>query len=208
VLRHEEFAETCAAACNGKYNNRWSKTMVGYGDESTNFTIELTYNYGVKSYRWGNDFGGVTIQSKDIIERVKSNNYPFKEEKDGGISVKAPDGYTFFIINNDVSTGEDPISNIIYNVTSLEATIKYWHGILNMDIIKKDEKTALLSFNGGKFGILFAQIDEPIDRAEAFGRIAFAVPYDTQPGIDELIKKNDQKIITELVTLDTPGKFF
>lgn len=35
------------------YDNRWSKTMVGYGPESSHFVIELTYNYGVKSYEMG-----------------------------------------------------------------------------------------------------------------------------------------------------------
>lgn len=35
------------------YDNRWSKTMVGYGPESTHFAIELTYNYGVTSYELG-----------------------------------------------------------------------------------------------------------------------------------------------------------
>lgn len=180
--------------------------MLGYGDESKFFVIELTYNYGIKSYKWGNEFGGVTIKSRDVVENIKKNNYPFEEQKDGNLLVRAPDGYKFFILNQEVAVGEDPISNIIYNVTNLDETIKYWHALLNMKIIKKDEKTALLSYNEGKFGILFSQIDEPIDRAEAFGRIAFAVPYENQPLIDELIKKNNQKILTDLVTLDTPGK--
>uniref|UniRef100_A0A0K0D2J5 VOC domain-containing protein n=1 Tax=Angiostrongylus cantonensis TaxID=6313 RepID=A0A0K0D2J5_ANGCA len=55
VLRHEEFEEGCKAACNGPYNGKWSKTMVGYGNEDENFAIELTYNYEIGSYRLGND---------------------------------------------------------------------------------------------------------------------------------------------------------
>lgn len=35
------------------YDNRWSKTMIGYGPESTHFVLELTYNYGVKVYEMG-----------------------------------------------------------------------------------------------------------------------------------------------------------
>ena len=42
-----QFTEGCAAACNGPYDGKWSKTMIGYGDEDTNFVLELTYNYGV-----------------------------------------------------------------------------------------------------------------------------------------------------------------
>ena len=30
--------------------------MVGYGSEDQHFVVELTYNYGVKSYLTGNDF--------------------------------------------------------------------------------------------------------------------------------------------------------
>lgn len=36
------------------YDNRWSKTMIGYGPESNHFVIELTYNYGVTNYELGN----------------------------------------------------------------------------------------------------------------------------------------------------------
>lgn len=31
--------------------------MVGYGPEDNHFVIELTYNYGIGSYKLGNDFG-------------------------------------------------------------------------------------------------------------------------------------------------------
>ena len=75
-----------------------------------------------------------------------------------------------------------------------------------MAIQRQNETTALLSYNGGRFGIQFTQIQESIDRAEAFGRIAFAVPFDTQPKIDELIQENQKTILTPLVVLDTPGK--
>lgn len=47
VLRHEEFSSGCEATCNGPYGGAWSKTMVGYGSEDSNFVLELTYNYGM-----------------------------------------------------------------------------------------------------------------------------------------------------------------
>ena len=30
--------------------------MVGYGQEDNHFVVELTYNYGIKNYKKGNDF--------------------------------------------------------------------------------------------------------------------------------------------------------
>ena len=30
--------------------------MAGYGPEDNHFVVELTYNYGIKEYKLGNDF--------------------------------------------------------------------------------------------------------------------------------------------------------
>lgn len=45
-----------------------------------------------------------------------------------------------------------------------------------------------------------------MNREKAYGRIAFAVPLNVQPHIDEAIKKTNNTILTPLITLDTPGK--
>lgn len=69
--------------------------MVGYGSEDTHFVLELTYNYPIKSYQLGNDFVGITIQSKEALERAKRLNWPVHP----GNILQAPDGYVFFIID-------------------------------------------------------------------------------------------------------------
>jgi len=85
------------------YDNRWSKTMVGYGSEDTHFVVELTYNYGITSYEKGNDFLGLTIRSKEAIERAKAQGWPLKEEH--GLHVlEAPGGYKFHLINEPQPT--------------------------------------------------------------------------------------------------------
>lgn len=45
-----------------------------------------------------------------------------------------------------------------------------------------------------------------MDHAKAYGRIAFSCPHEQQPDIDKKIKEAQQKILTPLITLDTPGK--
>lgn len=42
--------------CSRPYDGLWSKSMVGFGAEDDHFVVELTYNYGVKKYKRGNDF--------------------------------------------------------------------------------------------------------------------------------------------------------
>lgn len=79
--------------------------MIGYGPEDTHFVIELTYNYGIKNYEVGNDFQGITIRSKNVIERAKKNNWPITEEN--GVSVlQAPGGYKYYVINETEIAGK------------------------------------------------------------------------------------------------------
>ena len=61
VLRHEENEAACEITCNGDFDNAWSKTMVGYGPESEGYALELTYNYGVRSYKEGNALESILI---------------------------------------------------------------------------------------------------------------------------------------------------
>lgn len=45
-----------------------------------------------------------------------------------------------------------------------------------------------------------------VNHAKAYGRIAFSVPLSEQPTIQKAIKESGNKILTDLITLDTPGK--
>ncbi|XP_055390025.1 glyoxalase domain-containing protein 4 [Condylostylus longicornis] len=205
VLRHEEFKEGCDAQCNGPYDNRWSKTMIGYGPESSHFVIELTYNYGVKSYELGNDFGGITIQSKEVLQRAEENNYPVNNENNKKVLI-SPDGYKFFIVDEPQPKNKDPVLHVTLHSSNLIHSREYWHDILNMKILKEEDKSILLSYGENQAGLNIKEISDPLNRAKAYGRIAFAVAYDLQPKIDEIIKSKNKTILTPLITLDTPGK--
>ncbi|KAK3930950.1 Glyoxalase domain-containing protein 4 [Frankliniella fusca] len=205
VLRHEEFREGCAAACNGGYDNRWSKTMVGYGPEDTHFVVELTYNYMVRDYKIGNDLVGITIRSSEALKRAKEASWPVVEEN-GKYTLQAPVGYKIVIVDEPQPTDKDPVEKISLAVSNLEKSINYWHSLLKMKVLKKSDKTVELSYGEGQTVLELCDIGAPIVRETAGGRIAFAVPYEQQPEIDTIIKKANQKILTPLISLDTPGK--
>jgi len=48
--------------------------------------------------------------------------------------------------------------------------------------------------------------EQPIDHAEAFGRIAFSCPSSELKGMEEKMKNANTTILTPYVSLDTPGK--
>ena len=53
---------------------RFTLAFVGYGDESENTVIELTYNWGVDSYDLGNAYGHIALGVDDIYktcERIR-----------------------------------------------------------------------------------------------------------------------------------------
>ncbi|XP_063907698.1 glyoxalase domain-containing protein 4 isoform X2 [Zophobas morio] len=201
VLRHEEFADGCEAACNGPYANRWSKTMVGYGPESNHFVVELTYNYGVKSYELGNDFRGITIRSSEVLQRAKSKNWPILP----GNVLEAPGGYKFHIIDSPQPT-DHPVEKVTLSSSNLSKSVDYWNGILGLTIYNKTDKSVLLGFKDNEAKLELENIDGPVERAKAYGRIAFACPFDQQPAISKTIEEHKQPILTPLISLDTPGK--
>ncbi|KAF7288050.1 glyoxalase domain-containing protein 4-like [Rhynchophorus ferrugineus] len=201
VLRHEEFKEGCEAQCNGAYDGRWSKTMVGYGPEDNHFVVELTYNYGVKSYNRGNDFLSLTIQSSEALKRAKDENWPILE---GNILI-APGGYTFSIVDQAQPTDRDPVLKVTLGCSNLTSSINYWNGILGLTIFEQSDKSALLGFKRNEAKLELKQIGL-IDRSEAYGRIAFSIPHDEQESLSKLIEEKKQTILTPLITLPTPGK--
>ncbi|XP_023307310.2 glyoxalase domain-containing protein 4 [Lucilia cuprina] len=205
VLRHEEFKEGCEAQCNGPYDNRWSKTMVGYGPESSHFVFELTYNYGVTSYEMGNDFAGVVLKSQESIERALANNYPMTDVDDKKLLI-SPDGYKFFIIPEAEPKDQDPVVNVGLCVSNLQQSKKYWHDLLRMNLLLEDDNSLLLKYGDNQAALCLKQSTEALNRAKAYGRIAFAVPKDQQPYINDIITQAEQKILTPLIELDTPGK--
>ncbi|XP_046965126.1 glyoxalase domain-containing protein 4 [Vanessa cardui] len=205
VLRHEEFSEGCEAACNGPYANRWSKTMIGYGPEDTHFVVELTYNYGITYYEQGNDFLGLTIQSSESLKRAAAANWPIKEQN-GLKYIEAPGGYKFYIIDKPQPEDKDPVVKVSLASSNLAKSIDYWNGLLTLKIFEKSNKSVLLGFSEDQAKLEFVDIGGPVNHAKAYGRIAFSCPFDQQPVIDKKIQETKGKILTPLISLDTPGK--
>lgn len=212
VLRHEEFEEGCAATCNGPYNGKWSKTMVGYGSEANHFVVELTYNYEVDKYELGNDFRGITIKSTNAFSNAidGENNVVVKEADEKRAVVEAPGGYNFIIENEDVAKG-DPVQRVSVGVSSLSDSVKYWRDTLGMKQLDGDDNTrCVLEFGSDQAKLVLEEVgggDGKIDHKTAYGRIAFAVPSKELPGIQSRMETESLgKIQTALVSLDTPGK--
>uniref|UniRef100_A0A915PXQ8 VOC domain-containing protein n=1 Tax=Setaria digitata TaxID=48799 RepID=A0A915PXQ8_9BILA len=207
VLRHEEFEEGCKATCNGPFDGRWSKTMVGYGNEDNHFVLELTYNYPISSYKLGNDFEGIYIRSTDVFENCKSYQTAVLMAS-GEIKIKDPDGHKFYVLHgNPESADKDPIYKVKLNTPDLKGTVDYWTKLLNFTTVKCDENCFIASADEKReFYLEWNVISMKIDRCTGFGRIAFAVSTKEIEPLQKKMEKSNQKILNPLLKLDTPGK--
>lgn len=200
VLRHEEFEEGCKASCNGPYDGKWSKTMIGYGKEDDNFVIELTYNYGLKSYANGNDFKSISVSSGVILSRALVAGMPVEND-----SLVDPDGHTFCVAKNGSSSGK--VTSVTLAISDLAKSIEYWNGLLGMRIVSQSEDSCALTYDDvTQCSLQLVQSNEPIERAEAYGRIAFACPSSQLKEIESSVMAANHTVLTPYVSLDTPGK--
>ncbi len=96
-LRRNEYPE-------GKF----TLAFVGYGDETDNTVLELTYNWGVDSYEIGNAFGHIAIGVDDVYQACeKMKQMGGKIIRDAGpmnagktiiAFLEDPDGYQIELI--------------------------------------------------------------------------------------------------------------
>ncbi len=89
---------------------KYRLAFVGYGDESDNAVLELTYNYGVEKYDVGDAFGHIAIAVPDAYKAcaaIKAKGGKVTREAGpvkGGSTVIAfaedPDGYKIELIEH------------------------------------------------------------------------------------------------------------
>jgi catechol 2,3-dioxygenase-like lactoylglutathione lyase family enzyme len=197
VLRHEEFNQGCEATCNGPYARPWSKTMVGYGSEQHHFVFELTYNYGIKSYKRGNDLRHVEVRLPMTwmapLGHLGVN---------GVYTLHDPDGYIWHVSTDSY---KPHVSKISLHATHMSQAKNFYHAQLGMAIIKEDKHFIQLAWSESDRTVLELVKSEEIRHEDAFGRIAMAWKGSLEP-IAEKIRSSGHTIKHGPITLDTPGK--
>ena len=89
-------------------NGEFTLAFVGYGDERDSTVLELTYNYGRRSYALGEAFGHIAIGTDDLVatcDRLRSAGVkivrepgPMKHGTTKIAFVEDPDGYRIELI--------------------------------------------------------------------------------------------------------------
>lgn len=76
-----------------------------------------------------------------------------------------------------------------------------------MEIYEKKDTSVTLGYAKDQCHLKLQAIKEPLDRAEAYGRIAFACSDSNElKTIERKMNDNKQTLLTPFISLDTPGK--
>lgn len=207
ALRHEEFKEGCKAACNGPYDGMWSKTMMGYDSEDKAFVLELTYNYGVAAYRLGNDFGYLKVRNRVAFRALEEQN--LGQEVDFNVrEVRSPDGHTFRVVNEDPNEDVGSLCSLCLHVTDIGRSLAFWADTLGFLEIDKGDDFVVLSSGADQATLRLKQLPSgtSIDHGTGYGRVAFSCPAADLRPLQEEVASRGHRVLTPLVSLDTPGK--
>lgn len=89
-------------------DGKFTLAFIGYGDESENTVIELTYNWGVESYNLGEGYGHIALEVDDVYQaadQIKQRGGKIIREAgpmNAGTTIIAfvedPDGYPIELI--------------------------------------------------------------------------------------------------------------
>lgn len=181
VLRHEENAEPCKITCNGRYNNAWSKTMVGYETEDVAYCLEITYNYGVLSYKPGSGLLHLAIgfvNPAEVLAKAEAAN--FKVEN--GNVIVGPDGYRIAVVSK--IRAKEPFDHVKLRVASVDKAKDFYCNVLGMKdftpSFKVDaagfSKHAVVGFSKGQVPLFVVEdgVVPVIEQTE--GRHAISLP--------------------------------
>jgi len=89
-------------------DGKFTLAFVGYGDESENTVLELTYNWGIDGYELGNGFGHIALEVDDVYQateeirkrggKIIRDAGPMNAGKTIIAFVEDPDGYQIELI--------------------------------------------------------------------------------------------------------------
>lgn len=183
--------------------------MIGYGPEKTNFALELTYNYGINGYEFGNDLQYIAMAAPQILQRALK----FGCTVLNGNEICGPDNYKYKVLPLIAGRAEVFIA-VGLRCANLERALGYWVDIIGMTTFATPQgletscPSACVGFSNNQTYLqLIEEADgKPVEHALSSGRIAFACKDRSVPSIFASITAVGETVQVPPLTLPTPGK--
>lgn len=201
VLRHEENDKPCPITCNGNFDTRWSKTMVGYTTEDKGYALELTFNYGVATYDKSNGLQRFSIRMDHISEKAKmaiAMGYTATNYEDESTIVIGPDGYEFELLHSPASQKQGNRFNSIQLSAERHLDLAEWYvsvlGMKKFSVESSGSESALVGYDKSLvFNIVRSK--DPVKITQWDGRNAVAIPERQIRALNEKLAKTSEHLI-------------
>lgn len=183
-------------------DEKYTNAFLGYGPETKNFALELTYNYGRDSYDLGEGFGHFGLAIEDVYKTCESikaaggtvsrDAGPVKGGQTVIAFVKDPDGYQFELITRQASP--EPLCQVMLRVSDLDKSIEYYTKALGCELLRKRDNPenkytlAFLAYGPEASSTVFELTynwdrDTPYKMGDAYAQVAI--------GTDDVYKTAD-----------------
>ena len=138
--------------------------------------MELTYNYGIDSYQFGNDLLYIALHQPAALERAEKLGYQVT-----GNTIHGPDNYNYKILPW-VAGRSEQFAAIALRVTNISNAKDYWCNLLGLKEVsviaglESGYPNCFLGLaeNQTVLQLIEVQDGQPVDHALSSGRIAFA----------------------------------
>ena len=208
ILRHEEFAAGHPES-GGAYGGAWSKTVVGWGPERTDFALELTYSYGADDTTQADGLLHIAVACPEAATRAAALGYAVAYDR-GAPVVAGPDDVKYKIVEPSSGRAER-WSAVCLKSASLRSTERYFVDVLGWTKFARPPpgcsppgSSLTLGFDGDdQVRVVFCE-GSPKPGARR-GRLAVAVP-DARAAHDAASGASIGSVVAAAATLKTPGR--
>lgn len=144
VLRHEEHGGPCPVTCNGEFETPWSKTMMGYDTEDVSYALELTFNYGITSYRQGAALKDIAMRLRqplmDVLSAAGALGWGPAQSNGTSTHLVGPDGYRYVLLPDADAEGREagaasslePFDHVRLRVREVQRSVDFYTQFLGM----------------------------------------------------------------------------
>ncbi|CAL8147042.1 unnamed protein product [Orchesella dallaii] len=199
ILRHDEFDQSCELPLPPGHSDdaelgpsNWSRTLVGYGPEDTNFVLDLIYKYGNKTSNSKSEVLSIEIMKNDIKPVLAAGGIMAEVIRDGVKGLTACviefDGYVFKVFECE---GDDRIGRVVLAVNDVAKAEKFWMHTLGMSKVNES-----LFYEMRQCKIQFKAMPK-WNADQVVGRIVFAAPEEQLPVIEEKVLKAKGTLLAE-----------
>jgi catechol 2,3-dioxygenase-like lactoylglutathione lyase family enzyme len=193
--------------------------MIGYETEDKAYAMEVTYNYGVESYKMGTGLAAFTIAVDDSAKAAKAAGelgYLVRNNNKGTYMIIGPDSYRFAVVVKATTPRAEPFLSVRLHVSDVEAATKFYTDVLRMTVVAPystgtaadealDESDVALAYANDQVAAL---VGRESSLARVLGHVLLAPPCCERPSASQPPPMLPFEVVVAPLHVGAPGRAY